>query len=147
MGQCRVPLFDVLLVFYGPLSLSNMFPSRMPFISSHLPFTHGTPTLLSMHRHSRHSLHVIRRTALDQNQNEEVPFSWVTPTPGDGHNDRNVQIEVPPMSAWKKYARIILPHVGLCLLSLLYVSGGAVAFYHLERPHEVCFVIHRRTRR
>uniref|UniRef100_A0A1I7XPW0 Ion_trans_2 domain-containing protein n=1 Tax=Heterorhabditis bacteriophora TaxID=37862 RepID=A0A1I7XPW0_HETBA len=47
------------------------------------------------------------------------------------------QIIVPAMPAWKKYARIILPHVGLILLSLLYVIGGAVAFYHMERPHEV----------
>ncbi|CAI4231503.1 unnamed protein product [Auanema sp. JU1783] len=41
------------------------------------------------------------------------------------------------MSVWKKYARIILPHVGLILLSLFYVIGGAVAFYNLERPHEM----------
>ncbi|KIH53226.1 Ion channel [Ancylostoma duodenale] len=41
------------------------------------------------------------------------------------------------MPTWKKYARIVLPHVGLILLSLLYVVGGAVAFYHMERPNEV----------
>ncbi|KHN87881.1 TWiK family of potassium channels protein 7 [Toxocara canis] len=41
------------------------------------------------------------------------------------------------MATWKKYARIILPHVGLTLLSLLYISGGAFAFYHLERPNEI----------
>lgn len=38
---------------------------------------------------------------------------------------------------WKKYARIILPHVGLIILSLLYTVGGALAFYHLERPNEI----------
>jgi hypothetical protein len=36
-----------------------------------------------------------------------------------------------------QYARIILPHVGLILLSVLYICGGAVAFYQLERPNEV----------
>ncbi|KHJ84953.1 Ion channel [Oesophagostomum dentatum] len=41
------------------------------------------------------------------------------------------------MPTWKKYARIVLPHVGLILLSLLYVVGGAVAFYHMERPNEM----------
>ncbi|PIO70913.1 hypothetical protein TELCIR_07205 [Teladorsagia circumcincta] len=46
------------------------------------------------------------------------------------------QIIVPQMPTWKKYARIVLPHVGLILLSLLYVVGGAVAFYHMERPNE-----------
>ncbi|VDD90262.1 unnamed protein product [Enterobius vermicularis] len=38
---------------------------------------------------------------------------------------------------WKELARVIIPHVGLILLSLLYVSGGAVVFYHLEKPNEV----------
>ncbi|VDN34681.1 unnamed protein product [Gongylonema pulchrum] len=42
-----------------------------------------------------------------------------------------------PMAGWKKYARIILPHVGLIILSLLYIIGGAFAFYHLERPNEI----------
>ncbi|VDK54492.1 unnamed protein product [Gongylonema pulchrum] len=41
------------------------------------------------------------------------------------------------MAGWKKYARIILPHVGLIILSLLYIIGGAFAFYHLERPNEI----------
>uniref|UniRef100_A0A915PBA0 Potassium channel domain-containing protein n=1 Tax=Setaria digitata TaxID=48799 RepID=A0A915PBA0_9BILA len=41
------------------------------------------------------------------------------------------------MAGWKKYARIILPHVGLIILSLLYTIGGALAFYHLERPNEI----------
>ncbi|EPB72805.1 Ion channel [Ancylostoma ceylanicum] len=48
-----------------------------------------------------------------------------------------MQIIVPQMPTWKKYARIVLPHVGLILLSLLYVVGGAVAFYHMERPNEM----------
>ncbi|VDP07137.1 unnamed protein product [Heligmosomoides polygyrus] len=47
-----------------------------------------------------------------------------------------IQIISPQMPTWKKYARIVLPHVGLILLSLLYVVGGAVAFYHMERPNE-----------
>lgn len=41
------------------------------------------------------------------------------------------------MPAWKKYARIILPHIGLILLSMLYVVGGAFVFYQVERPHEI----------
>ncbi|VDM54975.1 unnamed protein product [Angiostrongylus costaricensis] len=41
------------------------------------------------------------------------------------------------MPTWKKYARIVLPHVGLILLSLLYVVGGAVAFYQMEHPNEM----------
>lgn len=41
------------------------------------------------------------------------------------------------MPTWKKYARIILPHVGLILLSFLYVIGGAFIFYHIERPNEI----------
>ncbi|KAK6015572.1 hypothetical protein OSTOST_19001 [Ostertagia ostertagi] len=51
-------------------------------------------------------------------------------------NANATQIAVPQMPTWKKYARIVLPHVGLILLSLLYVVGGAVAFYHMERPNE-----------
>jgi len=35
-----------------------------------------------------------------------------------------------------QYAKIILPHVGLILLSSLYVVTGAAVFYNLERPHE-----------
>ncbi|KAM3723635.1 TWiK family of potassium channels protein [Dirofilaria immitis] len=42
-----------------------------------------------------------------------------------------------PMAGWKKYMRIILPHIGLIILSLLYTIGGAFAFYYLERPHEI----------
>uniref|UniRef100_A0AAF5RUP0 Serpin domain-containing protein n=1 Tax=Wuchereria bancrofti TaxID=6293 RepID=A0AAF5RUP0_WUCBA len=41
------------------------------------------------------------------------------------------------MAGWKKYARIILPHIGLIILSLLYAIGGALSFYHLERPNEI----------
>ena len=41
------------------------------------------------------------------------------------------------MPVWKKYARIILPHIGLIILSLVYIIGGAFVFYHLERPNEV----------
>ncbi|VDN55130.1 unnamed protein product [Dracunculus medinensis] len=41
------------------------------------------------------------------------------------------------MPSWKKYARIVLPHIGLILLSILYIFGGALAFYQLERPNEI----------
>lgn len=41
------------------------------------------------------------------------------------------------MSAWKKYARIILPHVGLILISCVYIVGGATVFYFVESPNEV----------
>ncbi|VDO32318.1 unnamed protein product [Onchocerca flexuosa] len=41
------------------------------------------------------------------------------------------------MADWKKYARIILPHVGLVIFSVLYAVGGALAFYYLERPNEI----------
>ncbi|WKX99187.1 hypothetical protein Q1695_014231 [Nippostrongylus brasiliensis] len=54
-----------------------------------------------------------------------------------GREIKSNQIIVPQMPTWKKYARIVLPHVGLILLSLLYVVGGAVAFYHMERPNEM----------
>ncbi|KAI1731692.1 ion channel domain-containing protein [Ditylenchus destructor] len=47
------------------------------------------------------------------------------------------QVLAPPMPSWKKYARIILPHIGLILLSLLYIIGGAFVFYQVERPNEV----------
>lgn len=40
------------------------------------------------------------------------------------------------MSLWKKYARIILPHVGLILISCVYIVGGAMIFYVVESPNE-----------
>ncbi|VDK87205.1 unnamed protein product [Litomosoides sigmodontis] len=40
-------------------------------------------------------------------------------------------------ATWKKYARIILPHIGLIIISILYTIGGALAFYYLERPYEI----------
>ncbi|KAI6214836.1 Potassium channel subfamily K member 18 [Aphelenchoides besseyi] len=40
------------------------------------------------------------------------------------------------MSAWKKYARIILPHIGLILISFVYIVGGAGVFYFIESPNE-----------
>lgn len=43
----------------------------------------------------------------------------------------------PRVSKALQYARLVLPHVGLVLLSVLYICGGAVAFYQLERPYEV----------
>ncbi|TKR77323.1 hypothetical protein L596_018320 [Steinernema carpocapsae] len=52
-------------------------------------------------------------------------------------NSRILQDLVPEMASWKKYARIILPHVGLIILSMIYVFGGALIFYQLERPNEI----------
>uniref|UniRef100_A0A0N5ATQ7 Ion channel n=1 Tax=Syphacia muris TaxID=451379 RepID=A0A0N5ATQ7_9BILA len=40
-------------------------------------------------------------------------------------------------NGWKAQMRVIIPHIGLILLSLIYVSGGALVFYHLEKPNEV----------
>ncbi|ETN79305.1 Ion channel [Necator americanus] len=80
----------------------------MGFITTHLPYA-GRPTTL------------------------RVGENYV-----ESRQDPNAnQIIVPQMPTWKKYARIVLPHVGLILLSLLYVVGGAVAFYHMERPNEM----------
>ncbi|CAD5215938.1 unnamed protein product [Bursaphelenchus okinawaensis] len=45
--------------------------------------------------------------------------------------------ETKDMSLWKKYARIILPHVGLILISCVYIVGGAMIFYVVESPNEV----------
>ncbi|CAD5221909.1 unnamed protein product [Bursaphelenchus xylophilus] len=45
--------------------------------------------------------------------------------------------EAKDMSLWKKYARIILPHVGLILISCVYIVGGAMIFYVVESPNEV----------
>uniref|UniRef100_A0A7E4UZL0 TWiK family of potassium channels protein 7 n=1 Tax=Panagrellus redivivus TaxID=6233 RepID=A0A7E4UZL0_PANRE len=47
------------------------------------------------------------------------------------------QVMLDDMPTWKKYARIILPHVGLIILSLVYIIGGAFVFYHLEHPNEM----------
>ncbi|PIO63613.1 Ion channel, partial [Teladorsagia circumcincta] len=79
----------------------------MGFITTQLPYTGRAATLR------------IGRTFVDSRSNANA-----------------TQIIVPQMPTWKKYARIVLPHVGLILLSLLYVVGGAVAFYHMERPNE-----------
>ncbi|VDP28193.1 unnamed protein product [Soboliphyme baturini] len=35
-----------------------------------------------------------------------------------------------------EYAKLILPHVGLIMLSCLYAIGGAVVFYYIEKPNE-----------
>ncbi|GMT19951.1 hypothetical protein PFISCL1PPCAC_11248 [Pristionchus fissidentatus] len=37
----------------------------------------------------------------------------------------------------KKYAKLILPHVGLVLLTCAYTVIGASVFYSVERPHEL----------
>ncbi|GMS90622.1 hypothetical protein PENTCL1PPCAC_12797, partial [Pristionchus entomophagus] len=62
-----------------------------------------------------------------------------TPDPWDLEQllNEDDQILAPSMPRWKQYARIVLPHVGLVLLSFSYIVGGALAFYKLEKPHEV----------
>ncbi|OZC11710.1 Ion channel [Onchocerca flexuosa] len=52
-------------------------------------------------------------------------------------SETHIQTVLSPMADWKKYARIILPHVGLVIFSVLYAVGGALAFYYLERPNEI----------
>lgn len=47
------------------------------------------------------------------------------------------QITSRPMATWKTYARIILAHVSLIVLSVVYVGFGAFLFYQLEQPNEV----------
>ncbi|KAI6241587.1 TWiK family of potassium channels protein 7 [Aphelenchoides fujianensis] len=42
----------------------------------------------------------------------------------------------PTMPMWKKYARIILPHIGLIFISVVYIVGGACVFYFVESPNE-----------
>lgn len=44
---------------------------------------------------------------------------------------------VESMPTWKKYARIVLPHIGLILLSFFYVISGAFIFYYIEQPNEI----------
>jgi hypothetical protein len=34
-------------------------------------------------------------------------------------------------------ARIILPHIGLCFISFVYIVGGAAIFYFVESPNEL----------
>ncbi|KAL7070992.1 hypothetical protein ACQ4LE_009882, partial [Meloidogyne hapla] len=53
---------------------------------------------------------------------------------------KNINLKInnsPHMPVWRKYARIVLPHIGLILLSLLYVIGGAFIFNYLEGPNEM----------
>ncbi|CAD6190324.1 unnamed protein product [Caenorhabditis auriculariae] len=108
----RVPPAFLLLFAFFPLIRVQLWFWQMPFLSSHLPYNPGRVGLFIQHqgRYAR------RKNPTDLNEND---------------------ITAPPMPAWKKYARIVLPHVGLILLSLLYVIGGAIAFYHMERPHEM----------
>ncbi|CAB3403355.1 unnamed protein product [Caenorhabditis bovis] len=89
---------------------------HMPFVTAHLPYTPGRVGLFIQHQN-----YMKRRTT--------------TPTTSSDVNENNITVR--PMPVWKKYARIILPHVGLILLSLLYVIGGAMVFYHMERPFEM----------
>lgn len=41
----------------------------------------------------------------------------------------------PTIPLWKKYARIVLPHIGLIFISCVYIVGGACIFYFLESPN------------
>uniref|UniRef100_A0A7E4VQ02 Ion_trans_2 domain-containing protein n=1 Tax=Panagrellus redivivus TaxID=6233 RepID=A0A7E4VQ02_PANRE len=38
---------------------------------------------------------------------------------------------------WKNNLRIVIPHIGLVLLSALYTVFGATVFHHLEQPFEI----------
>ncbi|KAL3101105.1 hypothetical protein niasHS_001565 [Heterodera schachtii] len=39
-------------------------------------------------------------------------------------------------SSWRKYARLVLPHIGLVIFVCLYAMFGAWVFYSIESPHE-----------
>jgi hypothetical protein len=39
-------------------------------------------------------------------------------------------------SSWRKYARLVLPHVGLVTVVCIYAMVGAWVFYSLESPNE-----------
>uniref|UniRef100_A0A8R1DNL7 Potassium channel domain-containing protein n=1 Tax=Caenorhabditis japonica TaxID=281687 RepID=A0A8R1DNL7_CAEJA len=81
----------------------------MPFVTSHLPYAPGR---VGMFVHPKHR----RGPAHDHNEND---------------------ITQRPMATWKSYARIILAHVSLIVLSVVYVGFGAFLFYQLEQPNEV----------
>ncbi|KAF1762071.1 hypothetical protein GCK72_010333 [Caenorhabditis remanei] len=85
---------------------------QMPFVTSHLPYTPGRVGLFTRPLHQHHH----RRGHQDQNEND---------------------ITSRPMATWKSYARIILAHVSLIVLSVVYVGFGAFLFYQLEQPNEV----------
>uniref|UniRef100_A0A183BWP4 Ion_trans_2 domain-containing protein n=1 Tax=Globodera pallida TaxID=36090 RepID=A0A183BWP4_GLOPA len=39
-------------------------------------------------------------------------------------------------TSWRKYARLVLPHIGLVVFVCLYAMFGAWVFYSIESPHE-----------
>ncbi|CAJ0582243.1 unnamed protein product, partial [Mesorhabditis spiculigera] len=58
---------------------------------------------------------------------------------GDLENMEEDQAEAKksPKERWKKRLRIVLPHVGLVLLSALYTLLGAAIFHNVEMPYEM----------
>ncbi|CAJ0943248.1 unnamed protein product, partial [Mesorhabditis belari] len=91
----------------------------MAFISSHLPFIGHKAYRQSILQANR--LLEANNAGNDDNNNE-------------ADEEEFTEKELP---AWRTYAKMILPHVGLILLSFVYIVGGAFAFYHLEGPNEV----------
>ncbi|CAI2349264.1 unnamed protein product [Caenorhabditis sp. 36 PRJEB53466] len=82
---------------------------------------------------------------LSGEQNDDDP-SFDTFSAPRGRRRRRVQKQLKttrmhitqrPMATWKSYARIILAHVSLIVLSVVYVGVGAFLFYQLEQPNEV----------
>ncbi|CAJ0939791.1 unnamed protein product, partial [Mesorhabditis belari] len=47
------------------------------------------------------------------------------------------QTKKSPKERWKKRLRIMLPHVGLVLLSAMYTLLGAAVFHNVEMPYEM----------
>ncbi|KAF7638933.1 hypothetical protein Mgra_00001455 [Meloidogyne graminicola] len=49
---------------------------------------------------------------------------------------QNLLENVEKSNSWRKYARLILPHVGLVIFVCIYAIIGAWIFYSIESPHE-----------
>uniref|UniRef100_A0A183BPT2 Ion channel n=1 Tax=Globodera pallida TaxID=36090 RepID=A0A183BPT2_GLOPA len=78
-----------------------------------------------------------RGGAEDKENDEEEEEEEEEEKEGDEAEGKEEEEEEEKMPMWKKYARIVLPHIGLILLSLCYIVGGAFVFYQLERPNEI----------
>nr|CAD2124197.1 unnamed protein product [Meloidogyne enterolobii] len=49
---------------------------------------------------------------------------------------QNLLDNVEKLNSWRKYARLVLPHVGLVLVVCIYAMIGAWIFHSIESPHE-----------
>uniref|UniRef100_A0A0N4ZIH6 Potassium channel subfamily K member 18 n=1 Tax=Parastrongyloides trichosuri TaxID=131310 RepID=A0A0N4ZIH6_PARTI len=92
-----------------------------------------------------------KKGLLTDYDNDDIPPDGLPPAPPDSlraqdesrlRNRKLGEIEINeefinPMPVWKKYGKLILFHIGLCFLSLLYIIGGALIFFHFERPNEL----------